>query len=90
MKFTEEQKNELLKDSKTFCMIPWVSMHVTPVGVGTPCCIGNQLYPVGNANEKTLMELVNSERMNELRLDMIEGTKNPICNACHRHEEQGI
>jgi molybdenum cofactor biosynthesis enzyme MoaA len=90
MKFTEEQKKELLTESKTFCMIPWVSMHVTPVGVGTPCCIGNQIYPVGNANEKTLMELVNSERMNELRVEMIEGVKNPICNACHRHEEQGI
>lgn len=90
MKITEQEKENLLKKSDSFCMIPWVSMHVTPVGVGTPCCIGNQLYPVGNANEKTLMELVNSERMNELRRDMLDGVKSPICSACHRHEQQGI
>lgn len=90
MNLTEEQKQELLTKNKSFCMLPWVSMHVTPVGVGTPCCIGNQNYPVGNANEKTLMELVNSDRMNELRRDMLDDIKNPICSACHRHEEQGI
>jgi MoaA/NifB/PqqE/SkfB family radical SAM enzyme len=90
MKYTEEQKQELLKTSKTFCMIPWVSMHVTPVGVGTPCCIGNQNYPVGNANQSSLMELVNSEKMNELRREMLDEVKSPICSACHRHEEQGI
>ncbi len=90
MKYTPEEKQELLSKNGSFCMLPWVSMHVTPVGVGTPCCIGNQLYPVGNANEKSLIELVNSEAMKELRRDMLEGIKNPICKACHRHEEQGI
>jgi len=90
MKLTQEEKQDLLNKNTSFCMLPWVSMHVTPTGVGTPCCIGNQLYPVGNANEKSLMELVNSDRMNELRRDMLEDIKNPICSACHRHEEQGI
>ena len=59
MKLTQEEKQDLLNKNTSFCMLPWVSMHVTPTGVGTPCCIGNQLYPVGNANEKSLMELVN-------------------------------
>lgn len=90
MKFTEEQKQELLTNNKAFCMIPWVSMHVTPVGVGVPCCIANQLYPVGNANQNSLMELVNSEKMNELRREMLDGVKSPMCSACHRHEDQGI
>lgn len=90
MNLTNEQKQELLTTNTSFCMLPWVSMHVTPVGVGTPCCIGNQNYPVGNANELSLMELVNSGRMNELRRDMIDNVKNPICRACHRHEDQGI
>jgi len=71
-------------------MLPWISMHVTPTGVATPCCIGNQVYPVGNANQMNLMELVNSEAMKDLRRDMLEGVKNSICSACHRHEDQGI
>jgi MoaA/NifB/PqqE/SkfB family radical SAM enzyme len=90
MNLTTEQKQELLTTNKSFCMLPWISMHVTPTGVATPCCIGNQIHPVGNANQMSLMELVNSEAMNDLRRDMLEGTKNPICSACHRHEEQGI
>lgn len=90
MKITEEQKQDLLTNNKSFCMIPWVSIHTTPTGVGVPCCIANQLYPVGNANQMSMMELVNSDKMNDLRKDMIDGIKSPMCQACHRHEEQGI
>ena len=90
MNLTQQEKDDLLSKNKSFCMLPWISMHVTPVGVATPCCIGNQLYPVGNANQLSLMELVNSEAMNDLRLDMLNDVKNPICSACHRHEDQGI
>lgn len=90
MNFTEQEKQKLLTESDSFCMIPWVSIHTTPTGVGVPCCIANQLYPIGNANQKSMMELVNSEAMNELRRDMLDGIKNPICRACHKHEEQDI
>lgn len=90
MKFTEQEKNKLLTESDSFCMIPWVSIHTTPTGVGVPCCIANQLHPIGNANQMNMMELVNSEVMNDLRKDMLDGIKNPICRACHKHEEQDI
>jgi MoaA/NifB/PqqE/SkfB family radical SAM enzyme len=90
MKFTEQEKQELLTKSKSFCMIPWVSIHTTPTGVGVPCCIANQNFPIGNANQMSMMELVNSEKMNDLRRDMVENIKNPMCQACHRHEDQGI
>lgn len=71
-------------------MIPWVSIHTTPTGVAVPCCIANQHHPVGNANQMSMMELVNSEKMNDLRRDMLDGIKNPLCTACYSHEDQGI
>ncbi len=90
MIITPEKKNELLNESKSFCMVPWVHTHITPLGVALPCCIGNQRHPVGNANDSSLLELVNSEGMCDLRRDMLDGEMNPACSACHRHEEQGI
>jgi MoaA/NifB/PqqE/SkfB family radical SAM enzyme len=90
MKFSNEQKDQLLNKSKSFCMIPWVSIHTTPTGVAVHCCIANQNHPVGNANQMSMMELVNSEKMNDLRRDMLDGIKNPLCNACYSHEDQGI
>lgn len=36
------------------------------------------------------MELVNSDQMKQLRLDMLNGVKNEECNNCYLHEDQGI
>ncbi len=90
MNLTPEEKQQLLTENKSFCMMPWVHMHVTPLGVAIPCCIGSQKYFVGDAKEQSLTELVNSEGMCNLRRDMIDGELNPVCSTCHKHEEQGI
>ena len=90
MNYTEEEKIQYLNESKSFCMMPWVHLHVTPAGAALPCCIGNHSHTVGNITEKSLIELVNSDGMNDLRRDMLDGVLNPACSACHSHEEQGI
>lgn len=90
MNITPEKKEFLLKESKSFCMMPWVHLHVSPLGGTLPCCIGSHEYVMGNANESSLMESVNSEKMSQLRLDMLNEELNPVCKACHRFEEQGI
>lgn len=90
MNITPEKKQYLLNDSKSFCMMPWIHMHITPGGVALPCCIGDQKYNVGNASEHTIAELINNDHMNALRLDMLENTLNPVCSTCHRHEAQGV
>jgi hypothetical protein len=84
------QKDYLLNESKSFCMLPWIHLHVTPLGSALPCCIGNQQETVGNVNDGSLMDLVNSEKMCDLRKDMMDDELNPACQACHRHEQQGI
>jgi MoaA/NifB/PqqE/SkfB family radical SAM enzyme len=86
-------KESLLKDSKTFCIVPWVHIHTNPSGIATPCCIAESCTKpegVGNAREQSLMEIVNSEPMNKLRTDMLSEVKNTECTKCYEHEEQGI
>jgi len=89
----DKNKEELFSEGKTFCMYPWVHLHTQPTAVAAPCCIAKscETYTgVGNAKTQRLMELVNSPKMSQLRLDMLNGVKNEECERCHFHEEKGI
>ena len=55
------------KDSKTFCIAPWVSIHTWPDGKTYPCCLWNSRDPVGNVNNESLEEIWNNKRMKETR-----------------------
>lgn len=85
-------KKSILTESKSFCMIPWIHLHTTPSGVAAPCCIAESCATedgVGNSRTQSLMDIVNSDKMKQLRLDMLSGVKNPECVKCHNHEDQG-
>lgn len=83
----------MLEKSDSFCMYPWIHLHTTPTGVAAPCCIAESTATedgVGNSRAESLINLVNSEKMSKLRLDMLHGIKNPECIKCHMHEAQGV
>lgn len=85
-------KQELLYNSPSFCMYPWIHLHTTPSGRTAPCCIAKSCtdeYAL-SPNDYNLMGLVNSPMMKQLRMDMLNGVKNPECENCYKHEEQGI
>jgi organic radical activating enzyme len=82
-----------LKHSKTFCMAPWIHLHTSPTGVAAPCCISKSCSTttgMGNAKTQSLMEIVNGEQMNQLRLDMINEVPNSECNNCYEQEKVNI
>ena len=86
-------KNYHLNESKTFCMLPWIHLYTSPGGAAAPCCIAescNGDIGVGSSRTQPLMELVNSEKMNKLRMDMLMNIKNDECIKCHRHDSQNI
>lgn len=83
----------LLKESKTFCILPWVHLYVTPQGVTAPCCISkftNSSIGVGDSQRYSVAEIMNGETMTKLRVDMLKGVKHTSCETCHQYEEQGI
>jgi len=82
-----------LKKSETFCPLPWIHLHVSPSGLAAPCCISysaSTVNGVGDSKTQELIEIVNSDQMNKLRLDMLSGVKNKECETCYNHEAQGI
>lgn len=81
-----------LKESKTFCILPLIHLHTGPSGVAAPCCIAQSCSSdgVGSSLTQNLMELVNSEKMKQLRRDMIAGVRNPECSNCFRHDDTNV
>ena len=85
-----EREEFLLKDSKTFCIYPWIHLHAYPTGEAYPCCHAEMAYPVGNTRFKTLEEIYRDAPMRELRKDMLNERYNPACNRCYEQEESGF
>jgi MoaA/NifB/PqqE/SkfB family radical SAM enzyme len=86
-------KKKFFEKGESFCMYPWVHLHVNPTGRASPCCISQSCSKeggVGDAAKLSLMELVNSEDMKQLRLDMLAGRKNKECETCYDHEASGV
>jgi len=85
-----EREEFLLKDSKTFCIYPWIHLHAYPTGEVYPCCHAEMAYPVGNAHFKTLEEIYRDAPMRELRKNMLNDSPNPACGRCYEQEEAGF
>jgi radical SAM protein with 4Fe4S-binding SPASM domain len=80
-------KDHLLNHSKTFCMFPWLHLNVTPRGDVYPCCSSDYTAPFDNVKNNNLESIFNNDKMKQLRLDMLAGKNNSICNYCYKHEE---
>jgi len=79
-----------IKDSKTFCIMPWIHMHMWPAGTTYPCCLSDPNHPVGNTQEQSLQDIWNGPEMRKLRLNMLEDKKSPECRRCYELEENGV
>jgi radical SAM protein with 4Fe4S-binding SPASM domain len=86
-----EREEFLLKDSKTFCIYPWIHLHAYPTGEAYPCCHA-EMKPgvVGNCKTNTLEEIWRSEPMQKLRSDMLNETPHAACTRCYEQEESGF
>ncbi len=86
---TPRQK-ELLIDSKTFCMMPWLHLHAYPDGRAYPCCFAFDPYPVGNVNKDSMEEVFNGEKMKALRTRMLQNKQSKECGKCYEQEKAGF
>ena len=78
------------EDNKTFCMMPWVHMHMWPAGTTYPCCMSDPDLPVGNTKEQSMQDIWNGKEMRQLRLNMLQNKKSLECRRCYELEENGM
>jgi len=86
---TPKQK-ELLIDSKTFCMMPWLHLHAFPDGRAYPCCFALDQYPVGDLNKDSMETVFNSKDMKKMRLNMLDDKSSRQCMKCYDQEKSGF
>lgn len=89
-----EREEFLLKDSETFCMLPWIHLHAYPTGEVWPCCAaehdGMRATPLGNARNNTLAEIWNGTRMKSMRTSLLNEQKDSYCTRCYEREASGF
>lgn len=72
---------------KTICMLPWVSMEVTPMGTYRPCCLYSESIPdVSVQQGHTIADAQNSNYMKTLRQQFLNGEKPNGCSMCWQEE----
>ena len=85
-----ERESWLLRESKTFCIYPWIHLHAYPTGEAYPCCHAEMAHPVGDCKTQTLAEIWQGGPMKQLRSDMLNERSNAACTRCYEQESSGF
>ena len=85
-----QHERELLTESKTFCMYPWIHLHAFPTGDAHPCCYSEMAHKIGHTKEKTLGEIWNDQPMRDLRIRMLNNEPSGACKKCYEQEANGF
>jgi radical SAM protein with 4Fe4S-binding SPASM domain len=86
-----EREEFLLKESKTFCIYPWIHVHAYPTGEAYPCCHAEMgIGQIGNCREKTLEQIWQDRPLQQLRDDMLNERPNAACQRCYEQEASGF
>jgi radical SAM protein with 4Fe4S-binding SPASM domain len=86
-----EREQFLLKESKTFCIYPWIHLHAYPTGEAYPCCHAEMgVGQVGNCRTNTLEEIWQDQPMQDLRQAMLTETPHAACTRCYEQEQSGF
>lgn len=81
------------KQSKHFCAAAWMHLHVLNDGSTYPCCMTpmEKENSLGNVNDSSLFEVMNSEKAKSMRKNMLEGKPlPPSCARCVSKENSGM
>lgn len=81
------EEHDLLHNSKAFCMMPWVHLHVDTRGQAQACCVGN--IPFGNVNEQSIGEIWQGQPIREFRWKLMKDEPDPRCRVCYAREAAG-
>tara|TARA_R110002050_G_scaffold116734_3_gene233216 strand:- start:5849 stop:7027 length:1179 start_codon:yes stop_codon:yes gene_type:complete len=87
--------------SKSFCPLPWTHLATHPHGAITLCCEAEQLLGASHAKdnpdkfkdlhteEYDFNNIHNNDNFNDVRLQMLAGTRPSVCTRCWDKEDAG-
>ena len=84
------RQRDLLLNSESFCIYPWIHIHAYPTGAAYPCCHAEMADSIGSTRANTLQHIWNDQPMRELRTRMLAGQKSSACGRCYEQEASGF
>lgn len=84
------------EDNKTFCVLPFVHIHVDTDSIYKPCCVSPRGLSgagghMGDVTKIPVEEIFNSDEMKQFRLDVLNGVPRPdICDTCYQGDAGGF
>ena len=75
-------KYKLFKQSKNFCVVPWTNFELYTNGNVKTCSVGHT--NMGNINDNSITEILNSKKMLTLKQNMLDDIPNYNCIICQR------
>jgi MoaA/NifB/PqqE/SkfB family radical SAM enzyme len=85
-----DRQLQLLTESQTFCMYPWIHLHAYPTGETHLCCHSKMDKPIGDCKTQTLEQIWNSDSIKSVRLDMVSERPVEACTRCYEQEQAGF
>jgi MoaA/NifB/PqqE/SkfB family radical SAM enzyme len=80
----------LVKNGKHFCVLPWVHFHSWPDGRVMPCCIADSNMPVAEIKkDESIIQMMNSEDYKKMRSAMLNDEPVEACKRCYDLELMG-
>lgn len=85
-KLDQTQKHRLFGND-SFCIMPWLGVHVGPDSQVRPCCDSKLI--MGKASDQSLEEIWNSPSTVQLRTQLLNNQQPQSCQTCYVKESLG-
>ena len=80
----------LVENGKHFCVLPWVHFHAWPDKRVMPCCVADSELPTAELrDDESIIQMMNSDKYNELRSKMMRDEPVAECKRCYDLELMG-
>jgi hypothetical protein len=84
------ETENLVKNGKYFCVLPWVHFHAWPDKRVLPCCVADSGMPVSEIkDDQSIIDMMNSPDYKKLRLAMMNDEPVEACKRCYDLEMIG-
>jgi radical SAM protein with 4Fe4S-binding SPASM domain len=83
--------DSFFKKNESFCIMPWVHLHVTQEGFVTPCCQAkwDKELAFGDINQEDMLQIWQGRKFQAFRETMLKGKKDERCLKCYEKEADG-
>ena len=79
--------DELSRESRAFCMAPWVHLAVAIGGVVTPCAEAKGAF--GHAGQESIEDIWRGSGFQDFRTKLMRDERDDRCRKCYEIEEAG-